>query len=266
MSFPPAMALHVSPVEKVAGQASGWLCPRKPALSPALFLPLSILEVPWAKVRIQMWILLRALGSSGRAGAASSAPEACSGETTRVWGSTFKYVPFLSTVLPLPHASLAFCFTNTTSREVELFGGVAASPGSQLPLYGLSRHSSGPSSSPGDDLLIRKTSFPAAPAWQGSLPAVTVQSVPRGRAGATGAVLRPGSASPAGAAGTGNSPFQLTWEQGFWQRRAARVPGATNRARGLALLRGESVRASIAVLIHPLVRLSPLRKAAGRRL
>lgn len=60
-----AVALQVSAVEKVAGQACGWLCPRKPALAPALSLPLSILEVLWAKAEMQMWTLLRARGSSG---------------------------------------------------------------------------------------------------------------------------------------------------------------------------------------------------------
>lgn len=101
------MKCQVSPcrfcaAEKVAGQACGWLCPKKPALTPALSLPLIILEVPRAKVQMQMLILLRAPGSSGRAGAASSVPEACSGETLWVWGSAFKKVQFLSAVLAPP--------------------------------------------------------------------------------------------------------------------------------------------------------------------
>lgn len=55
-------------------------------LVPALIL----LEALWAQVDMQVWILLRAQGISGRAGPASSAPEACSGETAWVWGSAFK--------------------------------------------------------------------------------------------------------------------------------------------------------------------------------
>lgn len=50
--FPLAVALQVSAVEKVAGRACGWLCPRKPALVPALSLPLTIVEVPWAKAEM----------------------------------------------------------------------------------------------------------------------------------------------------------------------------------------------------------------------
>lgn len=88
--FSLAVALQVSAVEKVAGGACGWLCPRKPVLAPTLSLPLVILEVPWAKVEMQVWTLLGAWGSSGRAGAASSAPEDCSGETVWVWDSAFK--------------------------------------------------------------------------------------------------------------------------------------------------------------------------------
>lgn len=58
--FPLAMALQVSAVEKVAGGACGGLCPGKPALAPALFLPHLILEVLWVRVDMQVWILLRA--------------------------------------------------------------------------------------------------------------------------------------------------------------------------------------------------------------
>lgn len=133
--FPPAVALQVSAVEKVAGRACGWLCLRKPALSPALSLPLILLEVPWAKVQMHMWILLRAPGSSGRAGAASSAPEACSGETPWVWGSAFKYVQFLSAVLPPPSYWSHLLFYKhhiPRSRTIWVSGSFSRSPARAL--------------------------------------------------------------------------------------------------------------------------------------
>lgn len=76
----------------VAGQVCGWqcLCPRKPELFPVSSLPLSTtLELRGVSVRVGTWLLLRAPESSGREGAASPAPAACSGEAALVWGFAF---------------------------------------------------------------------------------------------------------------------------------------------------------------------------------
>lgn len=100
---------------------------------------------------------------------------------------------------PIASASLASCFTSPVYPvKMHRSGWEAASPGSLLTPYGLSGHSSGPSSSNGDDLL-GNTLFPHLPAqiWQGSSPCSGCAKHPGGGQGRGCAELCCSHAEPA---------------------------------------------------------------------
>lgn len=152
-------------------------------------------------------------------------------------------------------------------------GWEAASPGALLAPYRPSRCIPGPSSSNRDDLLVVSRISQPKP---GRAPLLQwlCEAPPEAGPELRGALLRPGRASPAGAAGKGGAaPPHAPGSQNSGCPLA--VPAsprpAAERSRGLAPSRGESARPRAPILTRPAVPTPPpypppLRKAATRRL